>query len=48
MLLAAMDFMDPETFDLERVQRCCVHYAGAQGRVIPFCAMNTLHRRGLR
>ena len=30
--------------DLERVQRCGIHYATPDGRVIPFCSYNTLHR----
>jgi hypothetical protein len=36
--------MDPYNFDLERVERCGIHYAVPDGRIIPFCAMNTLHR----
>jgi len=30
--------------DLERVQRCGIHYATPDGRVIPFCSYNSLHR----
>jgi len=37
-------FMDPHNFDLERVQSCCIHYAVPDGRVIPFCTMNSIHR----
>jgi len=36
--------MDPYNFDLERVQRCGIHYAVPDGRIIPFCTMNSLHR----
>ena len=32
------------TSDLERVQRCCIHYAVPDGRIIPFCTMNSIHR----
>jgi len=44
ILLSAMHFMDPYNFDLERVQRCCIHYAVPDGRIIPFCTMNSIHR----
>jgi hypothetical protein len=40
-----MHFMDPYNFDLERVQRCIIHYATPDGRLIPFCTMNTIHRQ---
>jgi uncharacterized radical SAM superfamily Fe-S cluster-containing enzyme len=29
---------------LERVQSCCIHYAVPDGRIIPFCTMNSIHR----
>ncbi|MFQ6081268.1 MAG: tetraether lipid synthase Tes [Candidatus Bathyarchaeia archaeon] len=44
LLISAMHFMDPYNFDLERVQRCCIHYAVPDGRIIPFCTMNSIHR----
>lgn len=44
ILLSAMHFMDPYNFDLERVQRCVIHYATPDGRIIPFCTMNSIHR----
>ncbi len=44
ILLSSMHFMDPYNFDLERVQRCCIHYAVPDGRIIPFCTMNSVHR----
>jgi len=44
MLISSMHFMDPYNFDLERVQRCCIHYAVPDGRIIPFCTMNSIHR----
>jgi uncharacterized radical SAM superfamily Fe-S cluster-containing enzyme len=44
LLIASMHFMDPYNFDLERVQRCCIHYAVPDGRIIPFCSMNSIHR----
>ena len=44
ILLSTMHFMDPYNFDLERVQRCVIHYAVPDGRIIPFCTMNSIHR----
>jgi len=44
ILLSAMHFMDPYNFDIERVQRCVIHYAVPDGRIIPFCTMNSIHR----
>ena len=29
---------------MERVQRCVIHYAVPDGRIIPFCTMNSIHR----
>jgi hypothetical protein len=44
IMIGAMHFMDGYNFDLERVERCGIHYAVPDGRIIPFCTMNTLHR----
>ena len=44
VLISSMHFMDPYNFDLERIQRCCIHYAVPDGRIIPFCTMNSIHR----
>jgi uncharacterized radical SAM superfamily Fe-S cluster-containing enzyme len=45
LFLGAMHFQDPYNMDLERLQRCGVHYATPDGRIIPFCSYNTIHRR---
>ncbi|MDH5441279.1 MAG: radical SAM protein, partial [Candidatus Bathyarchaeota archaeon] len=47
LMISSMHFMDPYNFDLERVQRCCIHYAVPDGRIIPFCTMNSIHREGI-
>jgi hypothetical protein len=47
VMIGSMHFMDPYNFDVERVQRCVIHYATPDGRIIPFCTMNTLHRSGV-
>lgn len=44
LMISAMHFMDPYNFDLERVNSCCIHYAVSDGRIIPFCTMNSIHR----
>ncbi len=45
LMISSMHFMDPYNFDLERVQRCVIHYAVPDGRIIPFCTMNSIHRQ---
>ncbi len=44
LMISSMHFMDAFNFDLERVNRCCIHYAIPDGRIIPFCTMNSIHR----
>ena len=44
IMLGSMHFMDPYNFDLDRVQRCVIHYATPDGKLIPFCSMNNFHR----
>jgi uncharacterized radical SAM superfamily Fe-S cluster-containing enzyme len=44
LFIGSMHFQDLYNFDLQRVERCAVHYATPDGRVIPFCTYNTLHR----
>ena len=44
LLISSMHFLDPYNFDLDRARRCVIHYAVPDGRLIPFCTMNTLHR----
>lgn len=45
ILVGCMHFMDPYNFDTRRVQRCVIHYATPDGRIIPFCTYNTLYRK---
>ncbi|VVB71787.1 7,8-dihydro-6-hydroxymethylpterin dimethyltransferase [uncultured archaeon] len=45
LFLGAMHFQDLYNLDLERLQRCGVHYATPDGRIIPFCSYNILHRK---
>lgn len=45
LMIGCMHFMDPYNFDLQRVQRCTIHYGLPDGTIRPFCSYNTLHRR---
>ncbi|MCL5782472.1 MAG: radical SAM protein, partial [Candidatus Thermoplasmatota archaeon] len=42
MFVGFMHFMDPYTYDVDRVERCDIHYAMPDGRVVPFCAFNVI------
>jgi hypothetical protein len=39
------DFMDPWTFSVKNVMKCCVEFLTPDGRMIPFCAYNTVGYR---
>lgn len=39
--IAGMHFMDAFNYDLDRVSRCGVHYATADGTAYPFCTYNS-------
>ncbi len=42
LMIGAMHFMDAYNYDVDRVQRCVIHYAVPDGRIIPLCAFNVL------
>jgi len=42
LFLGIMHFQDPYNYDVDRVERCDIHYAMPDGRVVPFCAYNVL------
>jgi hypothetical protein len=49
ILVGSMHFMDPYNLDLQRLERCVISYgvpakAGVPGPIVPFCAMNSIHR----
>ncbi len=44
LFLGMMHFQDLYNIDLERVQRCGIHYATPDGRAISFCSYNNVHR----
>ena len=37
-------FMDAHTFEVDRIKKCCTHYALPDGRLMPGCAYNLLYR----
>ncbi|MHA1907224.1 MAG: radical SAM protein [Candidatus Thorarchaeota archaeon] len=37
-------FMDRNTYQLERAQKCCIHVIQPDGRMVPFCNLNLLDR----
>jgi uncharacterized radical SAM superfamily Fe-S cluster-containing enzyme len=41
LFIGTMHFMDRYNYDIERVQRCCIHYATPEGKLIPFCTYNS-------
>lgn len=36
---------DPNNYDCEKVERCCIHYSTPDGKIIPFCSYNLFHRQ---
>jgi hypothetical protein len=42
LFVGMMHFMDKFNFDIERVKRCCIHYAVPDGRILPFCTFNVI------
>lgn len=37
-------FMDEYDFEVSRIRKCCTHYALPDGRLMPGCAYNNVHR----
>ena len=44
LFIGIMHFQDLYNMDLERLERCAIHYALPDGRLIPFCSYNSIHR----
>ncbi len=40
-MINTRDFMDPWTFNVKNVMKCCVEFVIPDGRLIPFCAYNS-------
>jgi 7,8-dihydro-6-hydroxymethylpterin dimethyltransferase len=48
LCISGMAFQDAWNIDLERLQRCCVHVATTQKKLIPFCAYYMTNSNGQR
>ena len=48
LCISGMAFQDAWNIDLERLERCCVHVATAQGKLIPFCSYYLTDSSGRR
>jgi uncharacterized radical SAM superfamily Fe-S cluster-containing enzyme len=44
VMIGCMHFMDPYNFDLQRMERCVIHYGLPDGTIRPFCSYNSIHR----
>lgn len=51
LTIGIMHFMDPYNFDLDRVNKCALHFGvidnEGKPRLISFCSMNSIHRMAL-
>ncbi len=41
LMVAGMHFQDSYNYEIDRVQRCVIHYSAPDGKVYPFCAYNS-------
>lgn len=44
IMLGIMHFQDVWNFDVDRVQRCAIHYATPDGKIRSFCTYNSIYR----
>jgi len=44
-MINTRDFMDPWTFNVKNVMKCCVEFLIPDGRMIPFCSYNSVGYR---
>lgn len=42
LFLGMMHFQDLYNYDIQRVERCDIHYAMPDGKIVPFCAFNVI------
>ena len=42
LFLGMMHFQDEYNYDVERTERCVIHYGMPDGRIVPFCAFNVI------
>jgi uncharacterized radical SAM superfamily Fe-S cluster-containing enzyme len=44
-MIVVQDFQDPYTLDIDKLRKCCVSEIVPDGRLIPFCAFNSVGYR---
>jgi uncharacterized radical SAM superfamily Fe-S cluster-containing enzyme len=44
-IVSVHSFMDRQTYQLERAQKCCIHVIQPDGKMVPFCNYNMFHRQ---
>jgi uncharacterized radical SAM superfamily Fe-S cluster-containing enzyme len=44
VMIGIMHFQDVWNLDLDRVQKCAIHYATPDGKIRSFCTYNSIHR----
>jgi len=42
LFIGMMHFQDEYNYDVQRTERCVIHYAMPDGRIVPFCAFNVI------
>lgn len=42
LFIGLMHFQDPYNWDMDRIRKCCVHYATPDKRIVPFCTFNVI------
>ncbi|MFW9914370.1 MAG: radical SAM protein [Candidatus Thorarchaeota archaeon] len=46
-MITIKPFMSAWDLDLKRLMKCCIHEVLPSGKIMPFCAYNTLYRKGM-
>ena len=44
-MVAVQDFQDPYTLNVRQLMKCCIQQMTPDGRIIPFCAYNSVGYR---
>lgn len=44
-MIVIQDFQDPYTLNVKQLMKCCVEQITPDGRLIPFCAYNSVGYR---
>jgi hypothetical protein len=47
IMIGIMHFQDVWNLDIDRVQKCAIHYATPDGKIRSFCTYNSIHRRNV-